>query len=67
MPDIDEPPLAAGTDLCAVAIDRLADLDLRGGTQALVDAFSPVLPRLAGGLRDSSRRLQGRLPAARPG
>jgi methionyl-tRNA synthetase len=40
VPDIDEPALAAVTRCCDTAIHRLADLDLRGGTQALLDAVA---------------------------
>jgi methionyl-tRNA synthetase len=40
VPDVDEAPLATVTGLCENAGDRLADLDLRGGTQALLDAVA---------------------------
>jgi hypothetical protein len=39
-PDVNEPPLAAGTGLCNTASDRLIDRDLRGGLQALLDAVA---------------------------
>lgn len=38
VPEVDEAPLAPVATLCAHAGDRLADLNLRGGTQALLDA-----------------------------
>lgn len=40
VPEVGEAPLATVTGLCANAGDRLADLDLRGGTQALLDAVA---------------------------
>jgi len=40
LPDVNEPPLAAGTGLCNTASDRLIDLDLRGGLEALLGAVA---------------------------
>jgi methionyl-tRNA synthetase len=42
LPDVDEPPLPAVTGLCSTASDRLADLDLRGGSRALLDAVATL-------------------------
>lgn len=42
LPDLDEPALPAAARLCDTATDRLARLDLRGGTQALLDALTTL-------------------------